>query len=60
MESTLLCIQILLFHPHFSYLNTPWSQYVRISDLPLYVHALMHKSNTDTNLGRLGVDFDFS
>ena len=29
----LLCIQIVLFHlsEHFSYLNTPWSQRVRIN-----------------------------
>ena len=34
MESILLCIQIVLFHLSecFSYLNTPWSQHVRISD----------------------------
>ena len=35
---TLLCIQIVLFHSfeHFSYLNTLWSQHVRISDFLLY------------------------
>ena len=39
MESILLCIQILLFHLSelFSYLNTPWSQHVRISDFQLYL-----------------------
>ena len=37
-QSTLLCIQIVLFHSfeHFSYLNTLWSQHVRISDFLLY------------------------
>ena len=39
MESTLLCIQIVLFHLSecFSYLNTSWSQHVRISDFQLYM-----------------------
>ena len=36
MESVLLCIQTVLFSEHFSYLNTPWSQHVWISDFPLY------------------------
>ena len=33
-----LCIQTVLLHlsEQFSYLNTPWSQRVRISDYPLY------------------------
>ena len=40
--SILLCIQIvLLFHlsERFSYLNTPWSQHVRISDFQLYIYT---------------------
>ena len=38
MESTLLCVQIVLFHStkHFNYPNTPWSQCVWISDFLLY------------------------
>ena len=34
MKNNVLCIQIVFFHllEHFSYLNTLWSQLVRISD----------------------------
>ena len=48
MESTLLCIRIVLFHlsEHFTYLNTPWFQHVWISDFLLYIHlhhyGIMH------------------